>query len=128
MGLTYKEIAARLQIGVGTAHRLYVLYVATGDVAPHTRPECPDSRKLDSLHELYIIGLIHENPASYLHEICSKIFEVTGVTVSGSTICKVLHKNGYSWKKLVKVALQKSTEHRGAFMANVLLYPHDFLV
>ena len=80
------------------------------------------------IRDRYIIGLIHENPASYLHEICSKMFEVIGVTLSGSTICKVLHKNGYSRKKLVKVTLQRSTEHRGAFMANVLLYPCDFLV
>ena len=66
MGLSFKAIATRLQIGVGTAHRLYTRYVATGDVAAHTQPERPNSRKLDNLHELYIIGLTHENPAYYL--------------------------------------------------------------
>ena len=52
MGLTYKEIATRLQIGVGTAHRLYEKYVLTGDVAPQKQPERPDSRKLDNTHLL----------------------------------------------------------------------------
>ena len=33
MGLAFNEIAIRLQIGVGTADRLYVKYVDTGDVA-----------------------------------------------------------------------------------------------
>ena len=108
MGLTFKEIAT---IGVGTAHCLYARYADTGDVAPHTaQPEHPDKRKLDNLHELYIIGLIHENPAFYLHETCAKIFEATGVSVSGSTVCKVLHKNGLTRKKLTKVAFQRSVE------------------
>jgi hypothetical protein len=30
---------------------------------------------------LYIIGLTHENPAFYLHDICAKIFEATGVCI-----------------------------------------------
>ena len=128
MGLTFKEIATRLQIGVGTAHRVYTRYVDTGDVAAHKQPEHPNKRKLDNLHELYIIGLTHLNPAFYLHEICAKIFEATGVSVSGSTVCKVLHKNGLTRKKLVKVAIQRSTEFRGAFMANILQYPRDFIV
>ena len=66
MGLTYKEIAYRLQIAVGTAHRLYE---STGDVAPLKRAERYELRKLDNLHEIYIIGLICENPAIYLHEV-----------------------------------------------------------
>ena len=50
------------------------------------------------------------------------------ITVSGSTVCKVIHRNGLTRKKLIKVALQRSTDFRGAFMANVLQYPRDFLV
>ncbi len=51
---------------IGTAHCLYTRYVETGDVSPKKasdeRPSC------DDLHELYIIGPIHMNPAIYLHE------------------------------------------------------------
>lgn len=72
MGLTHKEIVTCLQIGVGTTQRLYEKYMLTGDVAPQKQPEHPDSRKL---HELYIIGLICENPAIYLPEICAEILE-----------------------------------------------------
>ena len=128
MGLKYKEIAARLGIGMGTAYRLYMRFVKTGDVAKTKQPERPDSRKIDYHHELYIIALIHENPAIYLREVCAKIAEATGVSVSGTTVCKILHKNGFSRKKLTKIALQRSIDHRGAFMANILQYPREFIV
>lgn len=128
MELKFKEIAARLHIGVGTAHRLYSRYVETGDVSPKKASKRPCCRKVDDLHQLYIIGLIHENPAIYLHEICSKISDVTGVSVSCATICQIIHKNGVSRKKLTKIALQRSIDHRGAFLANILHYPRDFFV
>ena len=60
MGLAFKEIAIPLQIGVGTAHRLYAKYVDTGDIVPKMQPARPDARKVDNLHKLYIIALVHE--------------------------------------------------------------------
>ena len=102
--------------------------VKTRDVAPTAQPERPDSRKIDHLHELYIIGLIYENPAVYLSEICSKIKETTGMVVSGPTVCKVIRRNGFTRKKLMKIATQRSLELRGAFMANILQFPRDFFV
>ena len=128
MGLKFKDIALRLQIGLGTAHRLYARFVATGDVHPCKQPPRPDTRKLDHLQELYIMAIIHENPAMYLRELCSMIHDATGTMVSGSTVCKILHQNELSRKKLHKIALQRSVEHRGAFMANIIQYPRDFLV
>ena len=46
-------------------------------------------RKLDDLHELYIVGLLMTNPGMYmyLNEICQKIKGATGITVSGPTVC-----------------------------------------
>ena len=75
-------------------------FVDKGDVAPLGRAQCPDSRKLDDLHELFIISLICENATLYLGDICSRIAEVTSVTVSPSTVCRTLAKNGYTRKKL----------------------------
>ena len=42
MGLTFKEIATHLQIGVSTAHRVYTRYIDTGDVVARKQPERPD--------------------------------------------------------------------------------------
>ena len=85
-------------------------------------------RKLDHLHELYIIGLLVENPGLYLSEICQNIHAATGVTVSGSTVCRLLQRNGLTRKKIVQVAKQRCIEYRGKFMAEILQYPPEWLV
>ena len=51
MGLTFRQVAFRLQIAVSTAHRIFVRFRDTGDLS-HT-----SNRKLDELHELYILGM-----------------------------------------------------------------------
>ena len=121
-----RSIARRLQVGVGTVHRILRRFEATGDVQPTGRSA--RDRKLDHLHELHIIGLIAENPGVYLDEICRVIFEATNVSVSSSTICRVLRRNGFSRKKIVQSAKQRSSYFRGNFMAEVILYPREFFV
>ena len=93
MGMTFRDIAKRLQIGLGSAHRLYRRFAETGDFKRAERSSRRHTRKLDEFHELYIIGLLMENPGLYLDEIKLKIQEATtsSVTVSGSTICRVLY-------------------------------------
>ena len=34
MGLSFRDIATQLQIGLGTAHRIYKKFEETGEVAP----------------------------------------------------------------------------------------------
>ena len=54
MGLSFRDIAKRLQIGVGSAHRIYQRYMQTSVFTPSDRRKRPELRKLDELHELYI--------------------------------------------------------------------------
>ena len=103
MGLSFRDIATRLQIGLGTAHRLYTKFEETGEVAPIKPGPRSDLHKLDDYHELYIIGLLVENPGLYLREICLNIHTATGITVSGSTVCQVLQRNGLTRKKLCRL-------------------------
>lgn len=84
MDLSFRSIVNRLQIGLGSAYRIYHRFEQTGEFAAQPRPE---SRKLDDLHELNVIALVMVNPGLYLMEICQKIFEATGTTVSGPTVC-----------------------------------------
>lgn len=125
---SYKDIARRLQIGVGTAHRIFKRFETTGDVAPLRRCGTPSKRKLDDHHELYIIGLVTENPGITLREICSKIEEATYVQVSGATVCRVLRRNGFTRKKIMQVAKQRTMEFRASFIAHALQFPHNFFV
>ena len=128
MGKSFREIASSLHIGVGTAHRIYTRFVRTGDVIPLERSSRPECRKLDDLHELFIMGLICENPSLYIGEICSKIAEVTNITISTSTVCRVIHRNGMTRKKIKAVAKQRCSIYRGDFMAQVLQYSRNFFV
>ena len=63
----------------------------------------------------------------YLREICQRIEEATHTRVSGSTVCRILQKNGYTRKK-IQVARQRSVEYRTVFMAEVLLYDLEYFV
>ena len=130
MDLTFRQIAHRLQIAVGTAHRIYMRFTDMGDVSPTSQKGVSryNFRKLDQYHELYILCFISENPGLYLAELCQNIHESTNVMVSGSTICRLLHRNGCSRKQIVQVAKQRCLEYRGAFMADVLQYRRDMFV
>ena len=128
LNYNYKDIAVRLQIGVGTAHRIFKKFELTGDVAPLKRSPRIDRRKLDEHHELYILGLVGENPGVTLSEKCSRIEEATHVSVSGPTICRVLYRNTFTRKKIVQVAKQRSTEFRANFMSHALQFPRRLFV
>ena len=96
MGFTFRQIALRLWIAVSTAHRIFVRFRDTGELSPkkNTRKRRTRSQKLDDLHELYIIGMIVDNPGLYLSEIMSRIKKAMNIVVNGSIVCRLLHRNG----------------------------------
>lgn len=129
MGLSFRAIAQRLNIAVGTAYNIYKLFQQTGSVEAMKVRSRPDKCKLDHHHHLYIVGIVLENPSLYLREICSLVKEVTGTEVSPSMICRVLSANGFTRKKIQHVALQRSMQFRAAFIANIAAYfPKEMLV
>ena len=62
------------------------------------------------------------------YELCQQIQEVTSVSVSGPTVCRVLRHNGFSRKIIMQVAKQRRSDFWGAFIANVLQYDQRFFV
>ena len=127
-GFNYREIATNMSVSVGTVSNIMKLFETTGCVDPKVQPSREDLRKLDDCHELYILGLIYDNPALQLNEICNKVEEVTAVIVSGPTICRLLRRNGITRKKIRQVALQRYSDIRAEFIANVSFYPVDQLI
>ena len=105
MEMTFKEIATHLQIA---AHRIYHRFEITGSVDALKQGMRPQCRKLDDHHELLVIALLMENPCLYLYEICELIEKATNLKVSGSTVCRVLHRNGLTRKKVQTIAKQRS--------------------
>ena len=99
-GLSFSEIGRHLQIAPSTAHRVFSHFLITGEVEPKVkRGPRRHMRKLDVSLELFIIGLILEAPSMYLHELCMKVKEISGIEVCASTICNLLHKHGFTRKK-----------------------------
>ena len=87
-------------------------------LSPQKRLDC---RRLDLRSELYVVGVILENPSMYLGELCVEIMHVFGIEISPSTVCRTLRRYGLTRKKIRQVALQRSSEFRGAFMAQCFL-------
>ena len=123
MELTFRAIAANLNISLGTVYNVCQLFETTGEVDPKPIPKREELRKLDGHHELYIIGLVMENPALQLSEICSMIEEISpGTQVSLSTVCRLLHHYGITRKKVEKVALQRNEQYRTDFLVDMVVY------
>lgn len=125
MGLTF---AHRLNIAVGTVFNIYTLFVRTGDVNHKKARKKPEKCKLDHHHQLYVIGLILNNPTMYLREICSEIKQMTGTEVSPSMLCKMLRMHGFSRKKIQHIAMQRSIRFRAVYMDNISYFPKEMLV
>ena len=64
----------------------------------------------------------------YLHEICSYIKSATGFGMSGSTVCQILQRNGYTRNKVQVIALEKSIHYRSIFQANISHFCADHCV
>lgn len=128
MELSYRDIAERLCISVGTAYNTFQLFQRTGSVDAKPPSKRPDLCKLDDHHQLYIISMVLDNPTLYLGEICTAIKDVTGTVVVPSTVCKLLGRYGFSRKKIQHIALQRNLSQRASFIANISCYPKEMLV
>ena len=124
--LPYQTIAQNLSIATSTVHRIYTLFEATGDVTPLGQQKGSSAlKKLDDHTELYIIGMVMENPALYLAEVCQNVESALGICISPPTICRLLKSYGITRKKIRQVATQRCNLLRGAFLAQCFNFSAD---
>ena len=97
---------------------------------PHWSKQGRCTRKLDGHYELFIIAMIHENPSLYLYVRYPRLYTMLQVwwCLHGSTVCRVLRRNGFTRKKVQQVAKKRCIEFRTAFMAHVLEFPREYFV
>ncbi len=76
----------------------------------------------------YIIGLIMAYPELHLSEIAEKVEEISGTTVSISTLCRLLARHGFTHKKIQHVALQRRVDFRASFMATASLFRKEMFM
>ena len=98
MELSYRKIASNLNVALGTVYHINHRFIETGDVMPNKLSHRTELRSLSHSDELFIIGLICDSPSYYLSELCYAVEDVCGKRVSPSTVCKVIHKHGFTRK------------------------------
>ena len=128
MDFSFRSIAKHLCISVGTVSNHLKRFEETGDVLPSKPMASSYNRALDDHQQLFVVGLLLDNPALYLSEVCQKVKQAMGIDVSPSTVCRIIRAHGLTRKKIRQVALQRSVEQRGRFIAEVGFFSVDQFV
>ena len=129
MDLSYWKIAQNLSIGAGSVYNVFKTFQNSGEVSNSSERERADLLVLTASEEMFVVGLVLESPCLYLRELCQRVEDKSGFSVSVSTICRLLGRHGFSRKKVQKVALERNFEYRADFMADVLAnYTREKLV
>lgn len=128
MQLPYRSIASNLNVSLGTVHNILKLFTNTGYVDPKKQPYRLHMRLLNEQDEIFVIGIVLENPSLYLSEACQAVYDQCAKQVSPATICRIIRKHGLTHKKLHQVAKQRSLFHRGKYLSEVQFYLRDAFV
>ncbi len=113
------EIAEVLFMCDRSVQRYLSLFHSTGSVAPKQSSGGP-GKSLTDIEEMTLL--------QFLHEIQSQLHDATGKWVHVSTICRTIHKNNFTHKRVQVIALQRSDEARIRFMAEVSAYDPNLLI
>ena len=126
-GMSYQDISRLLYMSERSVQRYMERFHATGTVAPTLQKRGPD-KILTEFQQFTILQTLIHKPTSYLHEVQDQLFEVTGVWVHSSTICRTIKEQGFTRKKVCRIATQQSEQLRIQFMAEISMYNPDMLV
>ena len=121
------ELPRLLYMSERSVQRYMERFHSTGDVAPTVQKRGP-KKALSEFEQFTILQTLIHKPTSYLHEVQEQLFEVTGVWVHSSTICRTIKDQGFTHKRVCRIALQQSKQLRIQFMAEISMYDPDMLI
>ena len=128
LGCSYRNIAERLSVDPSTVYRTVKLFEETGTVCSVQGCHENTGKKLSRSDEIGLLELVLEHPSMYLHELQNALLQATGTDVSTATICRFLHDQGFSCKKLSFRAQQRNDELKAQFQSDISLFePHMFI-
>lgn len=128
LGLSYITIAKNLNVDPSTVQRTIKLFEETGGVYSIQGYRESTEKSLTSCDKFTILETVVENPSLYLSEIQQDLLMSTGTQISVPTISKYLHKSGFSHKKLMFIAQQRSETLRQQFKSHISVYDPSMLV
>ena len=126
LDLGYQEIARNLNISTGIAYNIFKLFESTGEV--DSKQPAQHEHKLDSHHELYIVGFVLHFPTLQLSELVDRVSEISGMLISTSTMCRLLVRYRFTRKKVQQVALQRPLDLRASFMSSIYTFSKEMFV
>ena len=126
-GMTSSEIADLLFMSERSVQRYLTLFHSTGSVAPKDGSGGP-GKVLAEFEEFTVLQSLLYNPSAFLHEIQSQLHDTTGKWIHASTICRTIHRQNFTRKKIQVIALQQSQEARLKFMAEASGYHPDMFI
>ena len=124
--MSNRDIAVNLGVDSTTVWRTVKLFRETGDVHQKTPPGA--IKKLTPVTEFIIVTEVLKHPGIMLHELQVMLIEQAGVAVSLSTICRFLHRIGFSRQKLRIVPLQRDDFLRTQYASDVSIYDPEMLI
>ncbi|MGB5972178.1 MAG: IS630 family transposase, partial [Nodosilinea sp.] len=106
--ISQRQIANRFRVAPSVVTRLLKQYRETGQLAPKPRPGRP--RALSPEQEQVVKDLVSATPDINLGELCQALNEQSGVSVSESTMCRVMKRLNLTSKKKALHPSEKASE------------------
>ena len=128
LGYTYQRVAENLNVDTSTVWRTVQLFLNTGGVSKKEYSKDNLPRKVNESILFVILQVVLDHPGVYLREIQAHIKYVTGTRIAASTICKALHDQRFSRKRMQLVARQRGESLRAAYAAEMSLYDPEMFV
>jgi len=97
-GLTYAQIAKRLEVGEATVNRILRLHRETGSVAPRPRGGGNRSPLHDEMAAL-LKRIVEELPDATIQELTDALLKRADVETSRSSVQRAMQRLGFSRKK-----------------------------
>lgn len=109
-----------------TIERWIEKYNSTGSCSRKEREENSENSKFTPEHTKWIVNLYVEHPLYYLEEAQREFKRHFGLDISVSTICRILAKNGLTWKTVERRAVQVRNEEIAFFHNEVTAFHWDY--
>ena len=128
LGLTYTTVASNLNVDTSTVCRTLQLFRRTGQVTKKQYDGTNLIHKFTDEVQLILLQVVLAHPGIKLHELQAELEYLTGTQVATSTICQVLHKNGFSRQRMRLCASQRDADIRARFVSEVAIYKADMFI
>ena len=122
------KVAINLNVDAATVSRIVARFRQTGEVQKKSYPSDRAFRKFTLCLEFMIIHLTLMHPGILLCEIQVELLEITRTDISLSTICRFLHKNGFTRQKLRLAAIQQNNLLQSQFVSDVSIFNQETLI